>query len=246
MAKKVKTDKNGNIDFGKYTVPEDWSEITFSQLCAINRAQKKSESEKFNIFDNLEILLNKKRSEIENLPYEFLDSIMSRMVFLKTDLPKIEPKPYIEVNGKRYVSNIEEKLTVAEYASIDTILRTDEDDLVSIIAVLFRLPDEKYDEDYELNKFDQRKEMFGKLSCLDVLPAIGFFLKCWGTSEIVTQLCSQSVQQIDSIVESIKNSRNNSDSPKLSWMQRRAIIRNLKKLKKQISTNSSSGQHIAS
>lgn len=238
MAKKVKTDKNGNIDFGKYTVPEDWAEITFSQLCAINRAQKKSESEKFNIFDNLEILLNKKRSEIENLPYEFLDSIMSRMVFLKTDLPKIEPKPYIEVNGKRYVSNIEEKLTVAEYASIDTILRTDEDDLVSIIAVLFRLPDEPYNEDYELNKFEERKEMFGNLSCLDVLPAIGFFLKCFLTSRAITQLCLEAENQINSIADSIKNYHKSGDSPNSSWMQRRAILRKLKKLKKQISVNS--------
>lgn len=238
MAKKVKTDKNGNIDFGKYTVPEDWSEITFSQLCAINRAQKKSESEKFNIFDNLEILLNKKRAEIENLPYEFLDSIMSRMVFLKTDLPKIEPKPYIEVNGKRYISNIEEKLTVAEYASIDTILRTDEDDLVSIIAVLFRLPDEKYDEDYELNKFDQRKEMFGKLSCLEVLPCIGFFLRCFLTSRAITQLCLEAEEQINSIADNIKNYHKSGDSANSSWMQRRAILRKLKKLKKQISVNS--------
>lgn len=229
-------------DFGRWTVPESYDELTFSQLCDMNRLKRKNKLQDFNIFEHLEVLTGKKRKEIENLPYEFLESIMIRMTFLKTEPPKVEPKPYIEVDGERYIANIEEKLTVAEYASIDTVIRADEDDLVSIIAVLFRLPGEKYDEEFELTKYEQRKEMFGKLSCLKVLPAIAFFLKYWGALEMVSQLCSQSVQQIDNIVENIKNYRNSSDSRKLSWMQRMVILRNLKKLRRKISTNSSSGQ----
>lgn len=229
-----KTNKNP-YDFGKWNnIPESYNEITFQQLCDINRLQKKTESKSFNIFDSLEILTGHKRQDIENLPYEFLELILNRMVFLKTELPKVEPKPYIEVNGTRYISNVEEKLTVAEYASIDTILRTDEDDLVSIIAILFRLPNERYDEDFELNKFEERKKMFGNLSCLKILPAIGFFLNCWLALEAITKLSSEVKEGINSIADSIKNCHSNGDFKNLSLMQRRVILRKLKKLKKQI------------
>lgn len=241
MAKKLKTDKDGNIFLGTYNVPESWDELTFKQLCDINRNSKKNGNEDgtFNIYDNLEILTGHKRSEIDNLPYEFLESIMLHMTFLKTELPKVEPRPYIEVDGKRYVANITEKMTVGEYVSVDTVLRTDEDDLVSIVAVLFRLPGERYDEDYEMNKFDERKEMFGKLSCIDVLPAIGFFLKVWQASEMVSRLSSEVEGQIDQLIESLQNSRNSSDSQGSYWT-RRKVLRKLRKLKKQISSTSSS------
>lgn len=232
MARKKKEKIEIVRDYGQWIVPESWNDITLKQMQEINKITKQGED--FNMYDCLYILCNKTKEEVEALPVPFFEEVCNRMIFLKTSLPDVEPKPYVEIDGQRYQVNIINDLTVGEYAAVDTVLRTDENDLATILAVLCRKPDEKFDKEYENNEFDKRIKMYENAKIIECLPVINFFLSCWQMSEAISHLSSEVEQGIEAIINDIQNSTGSGGSKGISWRKRKKILRELKKLKNQI------------
>ena len=76
-------DKNENIiDLGQWTVPTDWSQITLKQYQDIERFYEDKE-ENFDVRKILHILTNHTEDEINMLPLEFLEKIMTSLSFLQ-------------------------------------------------------------------------------------------------------------------------------------------------------------------
>jgi hypothetical protein len=192
-------------DFKEWNVPTKWEDLSLKTYQDIERYYKNGDKE-FNVIDVLDILTDKTRDEINELPAEFLETILTHLSFLAT-APKVdEPSNKITINGETYAVNVMEKLKVGEYVAVDTILKNDRHDYASILAVLCRKQGEVYDSKYEAEIFEDRKKMFEEQPVVKILPIVNFFLQLYATSEIPSLLSSKVENAIDHIQQNIATS----------------------------------------
>lgn len=192
-------------DFKEWKVPTRWEDLTLKTYEDIERYYKDGDKE-FNVIDVLDILTDKTRDEINELPAEFLEIILTHLSFLTT-APKVdEPSNKITINGETYAVNVMEKLKVGEYVAVDTILKNDRHDYASILAILCRKQGEVYDSKYEAEIFEDRKKMFEEQPVIKILPIVNFFLQLYATSEIPSLLSSKVENAIDHIQQNIATS----------------------------------------
>lgn len=214
-------DKN-IIDYGKISIPTSWDEITLKQFSDIERYYSDKDT-KFDARQVLHIFTNKTIDEINELPIEITELLMSKLVFLQERPKDVEPSNKIKIDGEEYVINVMEKLKTGEYVSIDTILKGDKYDYASILAVLCRKKDEVYDSKFEAELFDSRREMFEKQPITKILPIIGFFLNLYIMLEIPTQLSLVVEEELNRIQKDIEISQRIGASKKryLKWRMKR-------------------------
>lgn len=214
-------DKN-IIDYGKISIPTSWDEITLKQFSDIERYYSDKDT-KFDARQVLHIFTNKTIDEINELPIEITELLMSKLVFLQERPKDVEPSNKIKIDGEEYVINVMEKLKTGEYVSIDTILKGDKYDYASILAVLCRKKDEVYDSKFEAELFDSRREMFEKQPITKILPIIGFFLNLYIMLEIPTQLSLVVEEELNHIQKDIEISQRLGASKKryLKWRMKR-------------------------
>ena len=213
---------NNIIDYGKISIPTSWDEITLKQFSDIERYYADKEKQ-FDAREVLHIFTNKTIDEINELPIEITELLMSKLVFLQERPKDVEPSNKIKIDGEEYVINVMEKLKTGEYVSVDTILKGDKYDYASILAVLCRKKDEVYDSKFEAELFDSRREMFEKQPITKILPIIGFFLNLYIMLEIPTQLSLVVEEELNRIQKDIEISQRLGASKKryLKWRMKR-------------------------
>lgn len=227
----MKTNEEVIKDFGSWNVPTSWNDITLKKYEEIERYYE-GKDEKFDVRDVLNILTDKTEDEINALPAEFLDTILTHLIFLTTTPEVGEPTNKIVIDGEEYSVNIMEKLKLGEYVAIDNILKADKHDYASILAVLCRKQGEIYDSKFEAEVFDKRKEMYEKQPVTNILPIISFFLNLYIASKRFSHLYSLVEEGINLTQQNIKNSELIGVSKKLSlnW-QMRKLKKSLKSIK---------------
>lgn len=209
-------------DFGSWNCPTKWDDINLKTYQEIEKYYKDKEKE-FDVRDVLHILTNKTEDEINELPVEFLDTILAHLLFLVTTPEVGEPTNRIEIDGVEYKVNIMEKLKLGEYVAVDNVLKADSSDYASILAILCRKEGEIYDSRFEAEEFEKRKEMYEKQPVTKILPIIGFFLDLYILSERHSQLYSLVEEGINHIQQTIDNSQKIGVSKRLSlnWQIRK-------------------------
>lgn len=219
-------------DFGSWNCPTKWDDINLKTYQEIEKYYKDKEKE-FDVRDVLHILTNKTEDEINNLPVEFLDTILAHLLFLVTTPEVGEPTNRIEIDGVEYKVNIMEKLKLGEYVAVDNVLKADSSDYASILAILCRKEGELYDSRFEAEEFEKRKEMFEKQPVTKILPIIGFFLDLYILSERHSHLFSLVEEGINHIQQTIDNSQKIGVSKRLSlnW-QMKKLRKSLKSIKR--------------
>lgn len=225
-------DKEVIKDFGKWNVPTKWDDITLKIYQEIEKYYEDKETKEFDVREVLHILTNKDWDEINALPAEFLDTILTHLIFLTTTPEVGEASNKIVVDGVEYKINVMEKLKLGEYVAVDTVLKADKHDYASILAILCRKEGEIYDSTYEAEVFDKRKEMFENQPVTKILPIIGFFLNLYITLETPSQLYSQVESAISHIQQTIDSSQKIGASKRLSlnW-QMKKLRKSLKSIK---------------
>ena len=225
-------DKDIIKDFGSWVVPTKWDDITLKIYQEIEKYYEDKENE-FDVREVLHILTNKDWDEINALPAEFLDTILTHLIFLTTTPEVGEASNKIVVDGVEYKINVMEKLKLGEYVAVDTVLKADKHDYASILAILCRKEGEIYDSTYEAEVFDKRKEMFEKQPVTNILPIIGFFLDLYITLETPSQLYTQVESAISHIQQTIDSSQKIGASKRLSlnW-QMKKLRKSLKSIKR--------------
>ena len=220
-------------DFGKWNVPSKWDDITLKVYQDIERYYADKEERQFDVRDVLHILTNKSIDEINELPSEFLDTILTHLLFLVTTPDVGEPSNKIVIDGEEYIINIMEKLKLGEYVAVDNVIKADKSDYASIIAILCRKKGEVYDSKFEAETFEKRKEMFESQPVTKILPLIGFFLNLYIVLEKHSQLYSLVEEGIDLIQQNIENSENLGVFKRLSlnW-QMRKLRKSIKSIKR--------------
>lgn len=218
-------------DFGEVRVPSSWDEITLDKYQKIDKYYK-DKDKAFNVLDVLDILIDKDRDYIASLPAEFLDSILTHLLFITTQPEVGEASNKIKIDGEEYKINIMEKLKLGEYVAVDNVIKTDSSDYASILAILCRKEGEAYDSKFEAEIFEKRKEMFEKQPVTRILPIVGFFLNLYILSEKHSQLYSLVEEGINLTAQQLKNSAKIGVSKRLSmnW-QIRKLRKSLKSIK---------------
>ena len=213
---------DNTIDYGQWTVPTSWDEITLKMFEDIERYYD-DKDKKFDARDVLQIFTNKSMDEINALPMELTELLMNKLLFLQEKPKDIEPSNKVKIDGEEYIINVMEKLKTGEYVTIDTILKGDKYDYGSILAVICRKKDEVYDSKFEAEVFEKRKEMWERQPIMKIMPTLGFFLNLYMTLRIPTQLSLEVEEELNHIQKRIETSEKLGAFRKryLNWRMRR-------------------------
>lgn len=223
-------DNENVIDLGKWTTPRSWDGLTLKQFQDIERYYS-DKDKKFDVREVLNLLTDHSIDEINNLPLDFVDKLLNELTWLH-ETPKFgEPTNKVEINGEKYIVNVQEKLKVGEYIAVDTIIKGDKYNYSGILAVLCRKEGEIYDSKFENEVVGERMKMWEKVPVVKVMPLISFFLSCWLLSQRNIQLSSMVEEAISLTQQDIENSHKNGDLSKHSM---KSLMRKLKKLQKSI------------
>lgn len=220
-------------DFGSITVPTKWDDVTLKIYQDIERYYADKEEKQFDVRDVLHILTNRSIDEINELPSDFLDTILTHLLFLVTTPDVGEPSNKIKIDGEEYIINVMEKLKLGEYVAVDNAIKADKSDYASILAILCRKQGEVYDSKFEAETFEKRKEMFEKQPVTKILPLVGFFLNLYIVLERHSQLYSLVEEGINLTQQNIESLENLGVSKRLSlnW-QMRKLRKSLKSIKR--------------
>lgn len=170
-------------DYGDWTVPTSWSEITLGQYSAIRKFMSEKGIDKFDVRAVLHILTNHTEDEVDALPIDFAESILRHLTFITTDPEVAEPTNKIVIDGTTYQINFKEKMKLGEFVACDMAMKADKFDYPSILAILCRKEGEPYDAKFANEVFDERRSMFERQPMVKCMPLIAFFLICWILSD---------------------------------------------------------------
>lgn len=219
------------IDYGEWTVPTSWDDITLKTYQEIERYYEDKDKD-FDLREVIHIITNHTIDEVNALPLEFLDSMMEKMAFLLESPSNEKPTNSVEIDGEVYTVHTENKLKVGEYIAADTAMKGDKHNYAAFMAILCRKDGEIYDSRFENEVLEDRIKMWEKQPVTKILPVAGFFLECYVTLQMPTLLSSKAMELIDLELKSIKTLRKNGD---LSILSTKLLTRKLKTLRKSIS-----------
>lgn len=215
-------------DYGNWNVPTCWDEVTLGQLSAIDKERALEDPSLVRI---VAIMAGRDVSEVEQLPVEFVNMILSKMEFIR-EAPSIEPSCRVEIGGEVYQVNPEEKLRFGEFVAVETLMKSDPSDIAMLLAIVCRKPGEVYTEEFENNELEARKRMFEGCCCLQCLSVMSFFLLSWHVQSQISRNYSLAKDQVLSLIQSnIESLRKPGLGKKFST---RLQIRDLKRLRKYV------------
>jgi len=215
------------IDYGEIHVPSSWDEITLKTYQRIEEYYETITGDThFNVMDVLDIFIDKDKDYLMSLPSEFLDIILDKLSFLTTPMKTLEPSNIIEINGEKYIVNVQNKLKTGEFIASDSILKDDRHNYAAMLAILCRKEGEIYDLHFENEVVQDRITLFEQQPITKIMPIITFFLSLYGLSVMISQLSSKVEEAIDLTRRNIETSHKNGE------ISRRCMKSAMKKLKK--------------
>ena len=223
-------DNENVIDFGSWTVPTSWEDVTLKMFQEIEKYYS-DKDKNFDVREVLDIFTDHTRDEIDQLPINFTDKLLNELSFLKEQPQYGDASASIEIDGEKYSINVMEKLKTGEYVAIDTILKSDPHDYISILAVLCRKNGEIYDSKFEAELFEERQKLFAKQPIMKIMPLISFFLSLYILRMTHSQLYSEVEEGLNLMEQNIESSRANGD---LSALSTRRLMKKLRKLRKSL------------
>jgi ribosomal protein S15P/S13E len=223
-------DNENIIDYGKWTVPTSWDEITLKQFQEIEKYYQDKDKD-FDIRDVLEVFTDHSRDEVDQLPIDFVDKLLNELTWLNSKPKWEEPTNKVEIDGVVYQVNVREKLKTGEYIAVDTVLKSDKNNYAAIMAILCRKDGELFDSRFENELLGDRIKMWEKVGVTKVMPIISFFLECWLALQKSSQLSSMAEEAINLTRKDIENSHKDGVLSKRSM---KSAMKKLKKLEKYI------------
>lgn len=223
---------NETIDYGKWTVPTRWEEVTLKQFQEIERYYE-DKDKKFDVREVLHIFTDHTQDEINALPVDFLEEIMSHLIFLQTKPEDKEPSNKIMIDGEQYTIHTENKLRTGEYIASDTAMKGDRHNYAAILAILCRKDGEIYDSHFENEVLEERIKLWEKQPVVNILPLIGFFMECYIVLQMPTQLYSKVEEALDLTRKDIETLQKNGEISKRCM---KSAMKKLKKLEKYINS----------
>ena len=220
-------------DFGEWKVPSSWDELTLGKFQELERFYEGEEDKerKFDVRDVLDLMTDRTRDEINELPIEFTDSLLRKMYWLHEQPDFGKPSNKITIDGETYTVHNENEMKFGEYVALDTALKGDKHNYAAMLAILCRKDGEIFDAKFENEILPSRIEFWKNVSVMKVMPIVSFFLELSSMSLQVSQLSLEIQEGINHILKHIETSKQNGV---FSALYTKWQVRKLKKLQKSI------------
>ena len=219
-------------DFGEWKVPQSWDELTLGKFQELERFYDGDENErKFDVRDVLDLMTDRTKDEINELPIEFTDSLLRKMYWLHEQPQFGKPSNKITIDGVQYTVHNENEMKFGEYVALDTALKGDKHNYAAMLAILCRKEGEVFDSKFENEILPSRIEFWKNVSVMKVMPIVSFFLELSSMSLQVSQLSLEIQEGINHILKHIETSKRNGV---FSALYTKWQMRKLKKLQKSI------------
>ena len=219
-------------DFGEWKVPQSWDDLTLGKFQELERLYDGDENErKFDVRDVLDLMTDRTKDEINELPIEFTDSLLRKMYWLHEQPDFGKPSNKVTIDGVQYTVHNENEMKFGEYVALDTALKGDKHNYAAMLAILCRKDGEVFDAKFENEILPSRIEFWKNVSVMKVMPIVSFFLELSSMSLQVSQLSSEIQEGINHILKHIETSKQNGV---FSALYTKWQVRKLKKLQKSI------------
>ena len=220
-------------DFGEWKVPQSWDDLTLGKFQELERLYDTEDGNerKFDVRDVLDLMTDKTKDEINELPIEFTDSLLRKMYWLHEQPDFGKPSNKVTIDGVQYTVHNENEMKFGEYVALDTALKGDKHNYAAMLAILCRKEGEIFDAKFENEILPSRIEFWKNVSVMKVMPIVSFFLELSSMSLQVSLLSSQIKEGINHIVKHIETSKGNGV---LSALFTRWQMRKLRRLQKSI------------
>ena len=218
-------------DFGEWKVPQSWDDLTLGKFQELERLYDGDEERKFDVRDVLDLMTDRTKDEINELPIEFTDSLLRKMYWLHEQPQFGKPSNKITIDGVQYTVHNENEMKFGEYVALDTAMKGDKHNYAAMLAILCRKEGEIFDAKFENEILPSRIEFWKNVSVMKVMPIVSFFLELSSMSLQVSQLSSEIQEGINHILKHIETSKQNGV---FSALYTKWQVRKLKKLQKSI------------
>ena len=219
-------------DFGEWNVPQSWDDLTLGKFQELERFYDGDDSErKFDVRDVLDLMTDRTKDEINELPIEFTDKLLRKMYWLHEQPNFGKPSNKIIIDGVQYTVHNENEMKFGEYVALDTALKGDKHNYAAMLAILCRKEGEIFDSKFENEILPSRIEFWKNVSVMKVMPIVSFFLELSSMSLQVSQLSLEIQEGINHILKHIETSKRNGV---FSALYTKWQVRKLKKLQKSI------------
>ena len=219
-------------DFGEWKVPQSWDDLTLGKFQELERLYDGDEKErKFDVRDVLDLMTDRTKDEINELPIEFTDSLLRKMYWLHEQPDFGKPSNKVTIDGVQYTVHNENEMKFGEYVALDTAMKGDKHNYAAMLAILCRKDGEIFDAKFENEILPSRIEFWKNVSVMKVMPIVSFFLELSSMSLQVSQLSSEIQEGINHILKHIETSKQNGV---FSALYTKWQVRKLKKLQKSI------------
>ena len=220
-------------DFGEWKVPQSWDDLTLGKFQELERLYDGDEDKerKFDVRDVLDLMTDRTKDEINELPIEFTDSLLRKMYWLHEQPDFGKPSNKVTIDGVQYTVHNENEMKFGEYVALDTAMKGDKHNYAAMLAILCRKEGEIFDAKFENEILPSRIEFWKNVSVMKVMPIVSFFLELSSMSLQVSQLSSEIQEGINHILKHIETSKRNGV---FSALYTKWQVRKLKKLQKSI------------
>ena len=219
-------------DFGEWKVPQSWDDLTLGKFQELERLYDGDDKErKFDVRDVLDLMTDRTKDEINELPIEFTDSLLRKMYWLHEQPDFGKPSNKVTIDGVQYTVHNENEMKFGEYVALDTAMKGDKHNYAAMLAILCRKEGEVFDAKFENEILPSRIEFWKNVSVMKVMPIVSFFLELSSMSLQVSQLSLEVQEGINHILKHIETSKQNGV---FSALYTKWQVRKLKKLQKSI------------
>ena len=220
-------------DFGEWKVPQSWDDLTLGKFQELERLYDGDDDKerKFDVRDVLDLMTDRTKDEINELPIEFTDMLLRKMYWLHEQPDFGKPSNKITIDGVQYTVHNENEMKFGEYVALDTAMKGDKHNYAAMLAILCRKDGEIFDAKFENEILPSRIEFWKNVSVMKVMPIVSFFLELSSMSLQVSQLSLEIQEGINHILKHIETSKQNGV---FSALYTKWQVRKLKKLQKSI------------
>ena len=220
-------------DFGEWKVPQSWDDLTLGKFQELERLYDGDDDKerKFDVRDVLDLMTDRTKDEINELPIEFTDMLLRKMYWLHEQPDFGKPSNKITIDGVQYTVHNENEMKFGEYVALDTAMKGDKHNYAAMLAILCRKEGEIFDAKFENEILPSRIEFWKNVSVMKVMPIVSFFLELSSMSLQVSQLSLEVQEGINHILKHIETSKRNGV---FSALYTKWQVRKLKKLQKSI------------
>ena len=220
-------------DFGEWKVPSSWDDLTLGKFQELERLYDGDEDKerKFDVRDVLDLMTDRTKDEINELPIEFTDMLLRKMYWLHEQPDFGKPSNKVTIDGVQYTVHNENEMKFGEYVALDTAMKGDKHNYAAMLAILCRKDGEIFDAKFENEILPSRIEFWKNVSVMKVMPIVSFFLELSSMSLQVSQLSLEIQEGINHILKHIETSKQNGV---FSALYTKWQVRKLKKLQKSI------------